>query len=321
MRRSAVERRSHVVERRAVVSTRVLRARAARSARGADAAAQERRAAPSGAPSPSRRSAGTAAFLARRECQVEDRLPCVEPVRRGREGDVRALLDAVERDVAQRDAVGGLHFGRCGAAPCAPLAAHLEQVGEIGGEAHREAQLVRVLAVVADQEMLHARAPCRRTSCGAGGCSPAQPGASARSRSGLVISAVNTALSGRVAEPSRSGLAASISSAHARGRACRVVQAVGDCRARTSKSPCGSKTAKVSPCLSTLAGAPAARRRARCGSRLRLRWPLRRHRARRAWGRLRRMRAPAARNPMLYRNRDAIATLRAWCATCCKGSA
>lgn len=77
---------------------------------------------------------------------------------RGREGDTRAALHAIQTRIREGDAVIALE--RCArlAVHRAMLASHFEQIREVGCEAIRQAQLQRAIAEIADQHPLVARA-------------------------------------------------------------------------------------------------------------------------------------------------------------------
>ena len=95
----------------------------------------------------------------RPENQAIDRGGLGELVRSRIEGQRRAPPRIVEALVAQQNLVRvGDQAARCRAAPCAALAADLEQIGEIIVEAQRERDLDRLEAVVAHRDALIGRA-------------------------------------------------------------------------------------------------------------------------------------------------------------------
>jgi hypothetical protein len=77
-----------------------------------------------------------------------------KPGGRGLEAHTGGTRDTVQRAVDEGHLGRTAHIARHGAAPAAPVAAHLEQVGEVGGELQREMHAASLLGVAGHGEKL-----------------------------------------------------------------------------------------------------------------------------------------------------------------------
>ena len=98
------------------------------------------------------------ACLARLQRQFVDGARGCQRLRRGFEGQARAAFDLVQSHVAEHDAMVGLERGGGRAACGTVFAPHLEQIGKVGRETIGEPHLQRLVAEIAHQEPLVARA-------------------------------------------------------------------------------------------------------------------------------------------------------------------
>ncbi len=96
--------------------------------------------------------------LARGELQLELRASRREPCRRRAEADARAAGQSVHRVVAEVHFVPAHHGGMDRAAARAPVAPHLEEIGEVGAEVDRATQPRRLIRIAREREDLVAAA-------------------------------------------------------------------------------------------------------------------------------------------------------------------